>query len=319
MKYRRLWPRKRQADFFSRLSRLQENGFDLQTALELIQRSCPKWRPDLEMIMADLAKGKLLSESLARFVQQSIVDELTLVELHGQQQRFLKLLGQRERRHAQHVKKFWQLAAYPICLFGLILGMTAYFSMTLTQSDRLWSILIGGTSVVVGICLSLGCCVYFNWLNVLMRLPYIGKIWRLRFQAQLCFQIGCLLQGGIQLTDIFKYLQAHHHLLQSKSGKLINQAVVSALEQGLPLVGVLKCMPILPATVQTLFESGHPARQVGAELLVLAEDLNLTVEQKIELYLQLLQPLLFVLIGGCIVALYGEFILPTYQNFEERF
>lgn len=36
MRFRRLWSRKRQAEFFKRLSHLLENGFDLQTALALI-------------------------------------------------------------------------------------------------------------------------------------------------------------------------------------------------------------------------------------------------------------------------------------------
>ncbi|WP_419154064.1 type II secretion system F family protein [Weissella viridescens] len=319
MRFRRLWSRKRQAEFFNRLSHLLENGFDLQTALALIQRSCSKWSADIDVIVADLAQGKLLSVCLARFVNPSIIAELTLVELHGQQQRFLKILGDRERQHAQHVQKFWQLASYPICLFILILGMAGYFSVTLTQSSRLWTGLIHVGVMLTAAGLSLTACVYLNGLHVLMRLPYVGQIWRLRLQAQLCFQIGCLLQGGVQLTDVFEYLRTHHQLQQSKSGKLIHQAVTDALKQGLPLIGVLKCMPILPETVQTLFESGHPAKQVGIELQILAEDLNKLVERKIEVYLQLLQPLLFVILGGCIIALYGEFILPTYQNFEERF
>lgn len=312
------WPRRRQAEFFSRLGRLLENGFDLKHALDLIGRSMPQWRTDLSHVLTALEAGQSLRQSIAPFVHPSIIEELLLVELHGQQVAFLNLLGQRERRRIQYWKKFWQLTSYPIFLGGLLLVMTLYFMQQIPQVNlQAWYIAgIGGLALGLGIG-GIYVCAYLHKMHWLICLPYVGALWRLSIQAQLCFQMGCLLQAGLKITDIIQFFNVNESNFKQQSYQYINHAVIMALRLGLPLPEALKFMEILPKEVQTLFQNGQTSEEIGYELIILSEDLAQTLKQKLLVCLQLLQPILFIFLAIGIVMIYCDFLLPTYQDFGE--
>ncbi|MBM7617776.1 competence protein ComGB [Weissella uvarum] len=311
------WRRKQQAEFFIRLGRLLDNGFDLMTALQLMMQQKRLWGADFQYIMSELQAGKALKDALKPFVDQKLVAELYFVELHGELIAYLNQLGQRERHHHQYVRKFWQLASYPLFLLGLILVLTFYFvhqfsKQTLDLSNGwIWGWMGAGLGIMIA---------GWKWHPQLswwvQYVPGLSDLWRTNLQVQLCFQMGCLIKAGVNLADILLIFEQQPVLRTLRSYATLENAVKQALDQGRPLSEVLQFLHCLPKGIQSLFDVGQTSEKVGLSLLHFAKELQRELEQNILLYLQLSQPLLFMLIGICIIGLYGEFLLPNYQTIE---
>lgn len=228
------------------------------------------------------------------------------------------MLGQRERRRIQYWKKFWQLTSYPIFLGCLLLVMTLYFIQQIPHVNlQAWY--IAGMDILtleLGV-LGIYVCAHFHQIHWLIRLPYVGALWRMSLQAQLCYQMGCLLQSGLNITDIVQFFNGNESKFKQRSHQYINHAVIMALRLGLPLPEALKFMEILPKEVQTLFQNGQTSEKISYELIILSEDLAQTLKQKLFVGLQLLQPILFIFLAIGIVMVYCDFLLPAYQDFGE--
>lgn len=312
------WTRKTEHQFFQSLRDLQQNGYSLCRSLDVLQAMYPKISAYLLVVRRILAQGRPLTEALATFVRQGILDELSLVSLHGYQLALLSVIGQRERQQLLQRKRLITVLCYPVLLLLLLSILGAYLSFCLMPQigakfyDQItwWGIGI--------VCMSSYLIpAWFKRLSKhqqlawVQRIPVIGPIIQLSIQQGLCIQIGYLLMSGVNLYDVVTYCQGHQRYWLCQ---LIGPSVANAWEQGQTLERGLNQVQYLPTEAKTLFMRGNPTQQVGRDLVQLAEHLNVRQEQRIQAGLASVQPLLFLVIGLLVVGLYMMLLLPIYDQ-----
>lgn len=315
---KRKWTRKQEYQFFQSIHDLQRNGYSLYRSLDVVQAMYPKLGVDIQGVRKSLAEGHTLPDALEEFVQCRILDELSLVSLHGYQLELLNIIGQREQQQQFQRKRLITVLCYPMLLMTLLSIVGVYLSFFLMPQigdslcDRMSWWIIG---------MILFCLGYIPWyikrlpllhqLKLVQNMPIIGPIVVLSMQQGLCIQMGYLLMSGVNLHDVVTYCQKNQRYWLCQ---LIGPAVATAWENGETLESGLNHVQYLPLEAKKLFLHGNPTQQVGGDLIQLAKHLNARQEQRIQTGLSAIQPLFFILIGIMIVGLYMVLLLPMYDE-----
>ncbi|KTE98992.1 Late competence protein ComGB [Lacticaseibacillus paracasei] len=86
------------------------------------------------------------------------------------------------------------------------------------------------------------------------------------------------------------------------------------IQQGAELADALH-EAFVPPEVARLLTMGQTHHLVATGLKLFGEQLFLQLQQRLERLVNLVQPLLFLLIGGEILLVYLQILLPLYQSF----
>ncbi len=183
---------------------------------------------------------------------------------------------------------------------GLLLGLRLWFMNSFVV------VLLLGLLSVVGMSLALrtqrGRSVY-EWFIV--HLPFIGTFHRLVAQARILRVLGMLLTHKVVLAQALRAAQAVTSFVGYKSSLAeLRQAVT----QGVPLSEAWKQSLFTDPEIEALLVMGQATGNLGAMLCLAAERKEKGIEQRVQQYIQLINPALLVVlalgIGGLVAALY---------------
>ncbi|MBU5310084.1 competence type IV pilus assembly protein ComGB [Ligilactobacillus saerimneri] len=326
-------PLRQQVLFFSLLADLLQAGFQLQTALTMMQGLAPELKSFLTQINTQLQAGQSLGQALAGRIATNSYSQIMIAEKHGFLDQSLQQLGQLLTTRTRQKARLRALLAYPVALFvvigGIIVAVKIWLFPQLTHFSNFdqtnfiswWLVLkyIGVVllSVLVVYLLRVGwwwrkqgAVVRSSWY---VSLPIIGKLYSQYSYYYLSFNIGMLLKSGMDLKQIREYLLVFDPAsLFYQLGEQLERHINS----GQSLSTFIRHYPFLPPELTYFIGKGQTLSQLGTELLVYSKLAYKKLLQKSERMMNYIQPLLFVIIACLIIGTYLAILLPLYHSLE---
>jgi len=315
------WGRKLELQFIENLSDLLENGYELSQCLRIITSTIPQLTNDIAIVQTKLEKGERLANALTGFIRQHILDEMNLSELHGCQIDLLRVIANRERQYQSQLKRLVSLMCYPLCILMLMFVVGTYLMLVMVPQKGQ---LMLTEQTILGIMLVIGLLIFgvvmlkkvpkLKRLYLLTHIPVLGHIMRLNLEQSICFHIGYLLRSGVSLVVVSKFCQQHP---QYWLCQLVGKSVSDNWQEGKSLLEGLNQVSYMSDEAKALFLRGSTSKKVGDDLIKVANQLTPRIDQRIQIVLAYVQPLLFLVIGLLVILLYMMLLMPLYDQMLE--
>ena len=230
---------------------------------------------------------------------------MQLAQVHGDLAKALTIAADYLHLRVRNRQRIVQLLVYPCLLLAMlvVLQIVVVFgvlpALSLPQSNLVALQLIGlGVVTVIGF---LGYC-YWHRLSPLKRLlvlqnvPGMRQLLRTYYQFQFTAGAAQFLLAGADIANFCQHLAT----LDGPMGKL-GIRIQAKVQQGY-------------AEVARLLTMGQSHHLVATGLKLFGEQLFSRLQQQLERLVSLVQPFLFLIIGGEILLVYLQILLPLYQS-----
>lgn len=321
------------------LSLMLSSSLPLSQALYLLEQNCPN--PRLRRVFASignsLENGISLPEAFAPY--EHIFGGLSLVLLQsgsksGKLAHTLKLLVAQLQAQEKNKKAIKKALFYPSIVLASTLGCFVFilkfvlpsFSEIFTQSSLplstrillFLSDFLTHHSLSLGVGILLFVCALFVWTrskrgrgeDLLLSLPYVGKILKSAYLQRYCLCLQMLLDSGVPL------LQAHTIAQGSFSSSKIYKALTrtqESLQNGKSLSASIKESHLFGSLDLALLEVAQQSGGVEEILGVISKQYEENMQERIEKLIALLEPLLTFLLGGFILLLALGVFIPIWE------
>ena len=307
-----------QERFCRQSAALMKAGFNLSDVFAYLQVSLPKHTAIWQGIENELANGMAFSDAVARQDLAPILfQQLQLAQVHGDLAKALTIAADYLHLRVRNRQRIVQLLVYPCLLLAMlvVLQIVVVFgvlpALSLPQSNLVALQLIGlGVVTVIGL---LGYC-YWHRLSplkrllVLQKVPGMRQLLRTYYQFQFTAGAAQFLLAGADIANFCQHLAT----LDGPMGKL-GARIQTKVQQGYELSVALQ-EPLIPAEVARLLTMGQSHHLVATGLQLFGEQLFSRLQQQLERLVSLVQPFLFLIIGGEILLVYLQILLPLYQS-----
>ncbi|GBD62918.1 competence type IV pilus assembly protein ComGB [Tetragenococcus halophilus] len=319
--------------FLEMLISLLENGFSLQESLAVMQRNKQFSWEILQCFTSGLAKGASFAEcfyqagfSLAETTQVQLAD------IHGNIVVTLKNILNTMQILRKQKKELSKVASYPLLLFlfvlALLFAMRFFLLPSLLQSGMIetshWSIwlIAYGPFIMVGFILIILCLLVAGWWYAkqqtvidrgvfLAGLPFIGFLYKMYQTSYFALEWGKMFKQGLEARQILGFMESvNPHSLVASLARELNDA----LSKGNSLAKELESYPFLLPEFSLIILQGEVKGKLGEELLLYSQLLTKRIVEKIEGWIQWIQPLVFLFVAVLIMAIYIAMFLPMYEN-----
>lgn len=322
---------KQQALLFNLIADFLSVGFSLQKIIPLLATYQPAFSPLSGELETVLASGGLFSAALRPYIGVNAYYQILIAEKHGQLELSLRQLGRFQSLRAQQRKRLHGLLTYPLCLL-VLLGLIIYsvnhflmphlndlsphppFILSFIQNYLPW-ILIGFSIIMALYLLKVyvwwtkqGQLTKHHWYSYL---PVFGKLYRQYSSYYLSYNLGILLQSGLEINQICLYLS------QFESQTLLYQlghSLQAHLTDGKELDQFIGRYHFIPQELIIFCHKGGTLNALAAELLIYSELSFTRLEQLVTRLVNLIQPLLFLIIAVIIIVVYLSIFGPIYQQ-----
>lgn len=315
-----------QLEFLDYLKHSLANGFSLNNSIELMPVLWPKRKKVMKNLDKAMKSGAKFSEQLLKLgFSKTTVTQINLAMQQGSLVECLDQLATLSRLKNRQIKKLKAELSYPfilaIMMVLLLAFMQTFVSTQFSDSDEHF-----GDFLLIGlILLALVAIYYFSKvLNLLAKQDYyslkklskifvLGPVIKIYINYLLVYDIGMLLASGFSLQKMCEYAaQQTQGSLQQHLGQKIGQK----LANGENLGEIIEKEKFLPDTLLVLLQTGSQRQSLSKRCLLLGQSLFNELTVKIEKLVVNVQPVCFILIGICIVAMYMKLLLPMYTMMQ---
>ncbi|WP_234403038.1 type II secretion system F family protein [Ligilactobacillus agilis] len=143
------------------------------------------------------------------------------------------------------------------------------------------------------------------------QLPLVGKFYRQYSYYYLSFNLGLLLQSGMDFQQICYFLGDFDK--QSLLYQLGSQLRLW-LEKGDELREFIALYPFIPPELVFFFSKGQTQAELSKEILLYSQLAYQKLLRQLDNLINLVQPLLFLVIAAIIIGTYLAILLPLYRN-----
>ncbi|WP_179394930.1 type II secretion system F family protein [Lacticaseibacillus absianus] len=301
-----------------RLISLLTVGFTLSEGLAYLVVSMPQQAGVWQQLTAALAAGESLEVALtvARF-HPVIVTQVRLAAIHGQLVQGLAVAVRFLTLQRNSWQRLRQLLVYPAVLLALLAGLQVVLWVNVLPAlgqppkPPLTQLLV---LTAVGLAVSSG---WWFWRRLtplargrlLLRLPGVRRLAKSVYQFQFVSGAAQFLAVGLPVTAYLAQLAQLPPSVLTQLGREL-QAKVAA---GQALEAALH-HPLVYAPARELLGLGQTAALVATGMQLLATQLMAQLQTRSERWLAVVQPLMFLLIGGQIVWVYQSLLGPLYSG-----
>ncbi|MEQ8580615.1 MAG: type II secretion system F family protein [Marinoscillum sp.] len=333
---------KEKETIYRQLNVLQQSGVDIRASFEILfqQLKRKKTREKLQKVLAEIVKGKSLSESLAQFrdftpyevFSLKIGEEtgrLTLV--------FEKLTTYFENQIAQR-RQIVSTLSYPVLImltsFGAVSFMI-FFIIPMFEEVflRFNNDLPALTKTVIGLsrgfrsnawllfsligAVVLSIYVFrnnrrFRWFKewVWLRVPLGGEIYRQIYLARFCDSMGLLILSAVPMVhtlDMVKKMIGFLHIEE------VLDKIKTDLVQGKTITEAFEKYPIFDNQMIALIKVGEEVNQLGSFFQKLSADYTNSVKHKTALMATFLEPFMIIFLGLVVGVILVAMYLPMFE------
>ncbi len=331
IRFTKKWPAVQQTQFLQRLAELLQEGFSLNDALEFLQMMLGQQAPQVRAIRNIIAKGGSFSEAIRPHnFPEEIVVQLHLSMQRGNFEETLLFCAQYMGTRHKQLQSFKKVAAYPVFMLALSVGMlfvirrfllpTLQFSSS--DSDKtlqnLVFLLEYAPQILLGttLFLLLNIWLFRYWLNkksafqkalFYCKLPFLGKWLQQYYSFFFSREFAHFMMNGQTINKIISHMQSE---FCSDLMKELATEIERKLLEGHSFPSIIKQIPLFSQEMSWLIYHGELTSQVGFKLNMFSQECYRQLLNRIEKSLNMIQPILFLVIGLLIVLIYLILMLP---------
>ena len=315
--------RTQQAEYLLIISKLLRNGFSLSQSINCL-RLLDSENKVLERINNDLHSGKMLSQALQHLQLPSVIyNQLIIAQEHGNIALAIEQTGQLMQTQTKQKNKLKELLIYPCFILAFLLTMLVGMKLFIIPQLQVAG---GGKNIdlflglLLGIILFTGIAfVIFSWkmhqkaeyqqAQILVKLPFVGKIYLNFFQFIILQGLGMQLASGMNLYEI---CESNNRFQKDSIQAFLASRFINNVANGQGLLNFIEEEILLPKQLRVLLEAGESGTQLADDLLLLAELKFEETSQGLKKILNMIQPVLFGVIAIVVIATYLMILLPIY-------
>lgn len=309
---------------------LLESGFSLRHIFEFLGLTHffkSKMMTDIEAIIAE--GGSLTEVYFTLGFKPRYVAQIELSSTHGDLVHCLKAILANANYQSHHRRKLLQVASYPLVLMlfltFLMFGMKSYLLPQLDTENwatnlvvMLPNLLILFSTILITVLVIFTYWIKrknpINTLNLAVRLPIIGQLIRNYYTAFLAKEFSLLMGTGIDMLEITALLKG---MSFGNFLKAVGQFIDNQLLSGKNFHETIQMFHFLNSELSLIIQTGEFRNNLAKELEIYSDECEKNFFYQINQMLQLIQPLVFLIVGIVILCIYAAMLLPIYQNMEE--
>lgn len=315
---------------YRQLATLLEAGTNIASAVEMLleQTDNPLLKKTLRRVVTDIRGGTQLSVALAKhnkIFPPAYCQLLGIGERSGELERLLRQVAdymEKETAAEKQTKSALMMPGITAVVAVVVVGVLIAF--VLPAFGKMYSSLDAalpplakafiafgeqvrkyGLFVLLGLLAAVGGCILYvktargryQFDNMLLRLPLLGRIRLLAELARYCRSMSLLFHAGMPLSDVMP------QLIRSSSNKVLAEALTNVqndMIRGDGLSGPMsKNKLFLPMMVQ-MVKVGEEAGSLDVTLQAVAQSYETEAEDKIHSLISMIQPTMTLVIGGVV-------------------
>lgn len=148
-------------------------------------------------------------------------------------------------------------------------------------------------------------------LNFAVRLPFIGQLIRNYYTAFLAKELSLLMATGIDMLEITELLK---ELTFGNFLQVVGQFIDNQILSGKNFHETIQMFKFLNPELSLIIQTGEFRNNLAKELEIYSDECEKNFFYQINQMLQLIQPLVFLIVGVVILCIYAAMLLPIYQN-----
>ncbi len=327
--------------FISGLGKMLEGGIAIPDAIDALLEGTKKdQKKVLQMLKADLAEGRTISESLAKFPKSFDPITTSLIstgEKSGNLEKNLNQLSANLTADIELSGKIKAAVAYPvfvIAIFFMVLIMILVFVIpritTVFLRLKLELPLPTKILIVVSSQLRENTVVFVSLVllallavtlvfkkksslifNLLANLPVLSNLVTQIDLARFTRSLNLMLSASIPITEA---LASTKNVVYRKNIKLMIENCQKSVESGKNISDTLKKYPkIIPPIMTKMIEAGEKSGSLEKSMIDLSSYFNGKIDSSIKTLTILLEPVLLVIIGVLIGGIMLSIITPIYN------
>lgn len=328
-----------QAHFLKRLGTMLEAGFSLREAIKFLKTIeegvIGEWLKQIEQSLGEGVSLISVFEKLS--FPQTICAQLYFAADRGYFDQTLTQVGEQLIRQSKKKKELKQLLHYPLilCVFliGMLLMIRFYLLPHVTQLLKASGSQLSGGSLllvqgvyqapmVILVFLLVLASLYLYYrkvfksepllkqMNFWMKIPIISNYYELYWTQFYFQQWSDLILNGSSLYEIVLLMSS----AESESMlKEIGMALNREMAKGVSFHEALHILPFIKKEAQQIIAHGEESGRMAIEMKVYSQQCLNKFNQKVELLMEKIQPLIFILVALMVVAIYGALMLPTFK------
>jgi len=331
-------PKKKQAQFMSRLSSLLSEGYTFYASLMMLLPHHVKSSTEAQnQLSTQLKNGEGVTSILLTLgIPRSYLLSIQMAESHGKLHQALQVLHTHIAMVDKAKASLKKVVVYPIFLFvmlaGLFVAFRTYFlpsmktlassrqSATSTETMNWTGLLLHLPDLLLGCCLLiLFISLIFRWrinsrpvsqqIKILQRTPLLSRWIKLTLTKNFAQELGTLLASGLSLQLALNSLR---HQNYQPYIQVIAEYIFNSVSSGESLKQAAVLADVFNDDFPTYISHGEVSGHLDRELLIYSELLNEQLETILTRWLAFVQPILFGVLAICILAAYLSILLPVY-------
>ncbi|MBC6388767.1 hypothetical protein ERK14_04200 [Lactobacillus kunkeei] len=309
---------------FKNLSDLFSSGFTIKESLQFLSEVGGR-QSTIKKIVNKLSEGNSFSSSILGLVQNDFYNQIMISEKYGDLSSCLSELSHFIEVKLKNKSKIRDLLFYPIVLVIILIGIVyAINSFVLPQLSSinamqhydlswLYVILFFAFLVMLTIFIMYKRLPLLRKRDVISRIPFIGKIYKAYMGYILSLELKMLIKNGIDLKNILKILK------DFKPNTIMYSLGVKArhlANKGEDIGKLTKIYSFVPSEFNGFFHHGSKTSEILVKLDAFSQIKFEEMNRRSNQLINLIQPLLFLFIGICIVLAYLVVLMPIYSSLK---
>jgi competence protein ComGB len=337
--FKRKWSLEEQGMFLLRLGKLLDKGYSLSQAIEFLEiQQPPSRRNDLQQCLLKLRAGLSLHEVLQHIhFHSEALGYLFFVEKQGNLAYGLREAGKMLLIKVRYINRLRRISSYPLFLLCFMMVMLTFIQHILFpqfihlsssfHADRssAANALIGIVSTVPSIflitflfvlCLIPAYLIWFKKLapsiqmDILLKIPFIRTLAVLYHSQLFALQFSNLLNGGLSVYESLQVFEKQKNLPFLRAEAVV---IKEQLAKGEKLDYIIRSRKYYEKELALVIRHGQSNGELAKELFHYSQFVLQRIEEKLEKWLRIIQPLLFSFVGLLVVLMYLAILLPMFQ------
>lgn len=341
--FKKNWSLQQQGVFLVRLGNLLDKGYSLSQAIEFLEIQEPlSHRHDLQRCLSRLRSGFPFYKSLEPLhFHTEAIGYLFFAEQHGDLPRGITEAGRMLLHKSAYLQCLRKASSYPLFLFCFMMMMlTMIQHVLLPQFIHLSSsfpihrfsisrLLVQTVSFIpslfIFVCITIlvFLLVYFAWfrklstmaqINIWMKIPLVRTFMKLYYTHLFALQFSHLLHGGLSIYESLQVFERQEKVpFLREEGRWMKEQLV----KGTPLDTIIVSRPCYEQELTLVIRHGQSNGELANELFHYSQFVFQAMEERIEKWMRLIQPILLSLIGLLVVCMYLAILLPMFETMNE--
>jgi competence protein ComGB len=337
MKIKKNWSLEEQGMFLLRLGKLLDKGYSLSQAIEFleIQQSASR-KKDLQECLFQLRSGVSFHEALKNIrLSAESLGYLFFAEQHGNLAHGIHEAGRMLLLKVRYINRLKKIVSYPLFLLVFMMVMLTLIQQILFpqfihlsssfHAESAPSVLMDILSFLPALFLSLVVLVlflilvYLFWfkhlhpskqMRVYLIIPILRRLAPLYHSQLFAFQFSNLLSGGLSVYESLQVFEKQTNVpfLQTEA-----KAIKTLLAKGEKFDCIIQSRKYYEKELALVIRHGQSNGELAKELFHYSQFALQRMEETIEKWIRLFQPLLFSLVGLLVVLMYLAILLPMFK------